>query len=99
MSKAKELSGILAGMVECGAPDPETLYTENQPDGDPFVARSAVLLCEQDAEITRLRAELAEARKDAERWRILPAFFEEYQINGLKLFNDIDAAIAKEKSE
>lgn len=31
---------------------------------------------------------------DAERWRMLPAFYEEYQINGLKLMRDIDAAMA-----
>lgn len=59
---------------------------------------AAALLCALDIELTRLRAELDEARKDAERWWMLPAFFEEYQINGVKLFNDIDAAIAKEKS-
>lgn len=30
---------------------------------------------------------------DAARWRMLPAFFHEYQIDALKLFHDIDAAI------
>lgn len=43
-AEALELSGILAGMVECGDPDPNTLYTEDQPDGDHFVSRAATLL-------------------------------------------------------
>ncbi|MEM5429366.1 hypothetical protein [Cupriavidus oxalaticus] len=37
----------------------------------------------------------ADAR-DAARWRMLPAFFEEYQINALKLLRDIDAAIQQD---
>jgi hypothetical protein len=30
---------------------------------------------------------------DAARWRMLPAFYEEYQINGMKLMRDVDAAL------
>jgi hypothetical protein len=48
-------------------------------------------------------APLAEDRereaKDAARWRMLPAFFAEYQINALKLFRDIDAALQQHKRE
>lgn len=29
--------------------------------------------------------------EDAARWQALPAFFEEYQIDALKLYRDIDA--------
>lgn len=35
----------------------------------------------------------AEVERDAACWRMLPAFAEEYQINLLKLFDDIDAAM------
>jgi hypothetical protein len=31
--------------------------------------------------------------KDAARWRMLPAFFEEYQIDAMKLYRDIDASL------
>ena len=35
--------------------------------------------------------------EDAARWRMLPAFFEEYQIDAMKLYRDIDAARAAQK--
>ena len=35
--------------------------------------------------------------EDAKRWRMLPAFFEEYQIDAMKLYRDIDAARAAKK--
>lgn len=35
--------------------------------------------------------------RDAERWRMLPAYFYEYQIDAMKLYRDIDAAIAQQK--
>lgn len=31
---------------------------------------------------------------DAARWRMLPAFFHEYQIDAMKLYRDIDSALA-----
>ena len=34
-----------------------------------------------------------EYAEDAARWQALPAFFEEYQIDAMKLYRDIDAAI------
>jgi len=43
-AEAVKLAGILYGLVECGDPDPNTLYIEDQPDGDPFVSRAATLL-------------------------------------------------------
>ena len=43
-------------------------------------------------ELDRLRAENAELRADADRWRMLPAFLEEYQINYVRLLSAIDAA-------
>mgnify|MGYP003479971943 CR=1 FL=1 len=39
------------------------------------------------------RVELGECRKDAERWNLLPMFAEEYQINLMKLFDDINSAM------
>lgn len=42
---------------------------------------------------TRALAALAERNKDAERWRMLPAFLEEYQIDYVGLLDDVDAAI------
>ena len=39
------------------------------------------------------RMELGECRKDAERWNLLPMFAEEYQINLMKLFDDINSAM------
>ena len=47
----------------------------------------------QDDEIERLRAQLAERDIDAERWRKVPAFLEDYQIDYVNLLRDIDAAI------
>lgn len=41
--EALMLAGILRGMTECGV-SPDNLWVENQPDGDPFVARAAELL-------------------------------------------------------
>lgn len=38
-----------------------------------------------------------EDAEDAARWRMLPAFFEEYQIDAMKLYRDIDAARAAQK--
>jgi len=35
--------------------------------------------------------------RDAERWRMLSAYFYEYQIDAMKLYRDIDAAIAQQK--
>jgi hypothetical protein len=40
-----------------------------------------------------------DTEQDAERWRMLPAFYEEYQINGLKLLRDIDQAIASSTAQ
>lgn len=37
--------------------------------------------------------------QDAARWRMLPAFFEEYQINALKLLRDIDAAMSAAQAQ
>lgn len=34
---------------------------------------------------------------DAARWNMLPAFFEEYQIDAMKLYRDIDAALAAQR--
>ena len=41
-NEPKELAGILRSMVEGGVPD--NLYTQDQADGDAFVARAADLL-------------------------------------------------------
>jgi chromosome segregation ATPase len=46
-----------------------------------------------EAELERLRAQLAARDRDAERWRKLPAFLEDYQIDYVNLLRDIDAAI------
>lgn len=35
-------------------------------------------------------------KRDAERWRMLPAFAEEYQLPMLRLFDQIDAAMEKQ---
>jgi hypothetical protein len=37
--------------------------------------------------------------RDAERWRMLSAYFYEYQIDAMKLYRDIDAAIAQQKGQ
>ena len=39
-------------------------------------------------------AECERLRADAERWEMLPAFLEEYQIDYVKLITDIDAMLA-----
>jgi hypothetical protein len=48
------------------------------------------------ADILLAAGESEGMEKDAERWRMLPAFLEDHQINYVKLLRDIDAAIAKE---
>ncbi len=40
-----------------------------------------------------------EAMRDAQRWRMLPAFLEEFQINYVGLIRAIDAAIAQQEGE
>lgn len=53
-----------------------------------------------DAENKALRAQLeapavdAETAKDAACWRMLPAFFADYQIESMKLYRDMDALLA-----
>ena len=37
--------------------------------------------------------------EDAARWQALPAFFEEYQIDALKLYRDIDAYLAAARKQ
>lgn len=41
----------------------------------------------------------ADVARDAERWRMLPAFLEEFEISYLRLEDAIDAAIAAEKGQ
>lgn len=52
-NEPRELASVLRGMTECGAA-PADLWTRDQPDGDPFVARAAELLEEQEAQIELL---------------------------------------------
>lgn len=44
------------------------------------------------ARIAALEAENARLREDAERWRMVPAFLEKYQLDYVGLLADIDAA-------
>jgi hypothetical protein len=37
--------------------------------------------------------------EDAARWQALPAFFEEYQIDAMKLYRDIDAYLAAARKQ
>lgn len=40
-----------------------------------------------------------ELERDAARWRMLPAFFEEFQIDGLRLLREIDEELAERAKE
>jgi hypothetical protein len=42
-SEALALAKVLRGMTQCSAA-PDDLWTTEQPDGDPFIARAAELL-------------------------------------------------------
>lgn len=52
-NEPRELATVLRGMTECGSA-PGDLWTRDQPDGDPFVARAAELLEEQETQIEML---------------------------------------------
>ena len=44
-------------------------------------------------------AQAASGQEDAARWQALPAFFEEYQIDAMKLYRDIDAYLAAARKQ
>lgn len=63
---------------------------------EPIPAARARLL---DSDLSNLTERGAKAwagvdAEDAARWRMLPAFFEKYQIDAMKLYRDIDSAMA-----
>jgi hypothetical protein len=71
-------------------------------DANKCIHKAHCLATSKEMQALRLKA-LEEAQpaaqepgdaKDAARWRMLPAFFEEYQINAMKLYRDIDEALA-----
>lgn len=62
----QELALVLRGMVECG-PAPENLWTDVQPDGDPYIARAAELLSQDAMQIESLKHALRMCRDELSR--------------------------------
>ena len=52
-----------------------------------------------DALLRATRAPADSVLEDAARWQALPAFFEEYQIDAMKLYRDIDAYLAAARKQ
>lgn len=65
--------------------------------GKEFADGVEATLAEYYAAPQQAEAAPPDAVRDAERWRMLPAYFYEYQIDAMKLYRDIDAAIAQQK--
>lgn len=89
-------SGMLAYKV-VGGDGNRSLFSGTK-DECQIVARKLTEAFLDGAHVARSTQPAAPAAQgdalDAARWRMLPAFFYEYQIDALKLFHDIDAAIA-----
>lgn len=67
---------------------------EGQTDLKQYVYDAAHALLELVAAPQPAPAPLSDDSEDAARWRMLPAFFAEYQIDAMKLYRDVDAALA-----
>ena len=82
--------------LEYGSDDLGGLLFERGAQADEKLEYHNTLL-ELAEEIRSLAQVAGRVLEDAARWQALPAFFEEYQIDALKLYRDIDAAIAARK--
>lgn len=75
------------------------LLNDHVAKGDPVDVGNFAMMLFNRGEVTTPAELPADVARDAERWRMLPAFLEEFEISYLRLEDAIDAAIAAEKGQ
>lgn len=90
-----------AGQVEATeAPSLNDAYADGRADErDECCGAMGDVLQQHEEQLDRIYTDLAASEVDAERWRMLPAFLEEFQIEYVGLLRAIDAEIAQRKRD